>query len=83
MIALVLTMLRARRGQALTLALLALFAVAATVAAPAYGLAVDKAIVRAECFHETYGLALMASVVIVFAAYGCLTENRDRVQMTS
>ena len=48
MIALVLTMLRARRGQALTLALLALFAVAATVAAPAYGLAVDKAIVRAE-----------------------------------
>ncbi|GAA3205256.1 hypothetical protein GCM10010532_026830 [Dactylosporangium siamense] len=38
-------MLRARRGQAVTLALLALFAVAAAVAAPAYLQAVDRAAV--------------------------------------
>src|SRR5437868_1710044 len=48
MIALVLSMLRARRGQAVTLALVTLFAVAATVAVPAYVAAVDKAIVRGE-----------------------------------
>jgi hypothetical protein len=53
MTALILTMLRARRGQAVALALLALFAVAATVAAPAYVLAVDKAIVRGEVATST------------------------------
>ncbi|WP_433380013.1 FtsX-like permease family protein [Actinoplanes sp. CA-142083] len=44
MISLVLAMLWSRRGQALTLALLALCAVAAAVAAPAYLTAADRAI---------------------------------------
>lgn len=48
MIALVLSMLRARRWQALALALLAMFAVAAAVAAPAYLRAVDRAVVAGE-----------------------------------
>ena len=48
MIALLLAMLRVRRGQAVTLALLALFAVAATVAAPAYLAALDRAVVTDE-----------------------------------
>lgn len=45
---LVLTMLRARRGQAVALALLSMFAVAAAVAAPAYLRAVDRAVVASE-----------------------------------
>ncbi|MFF5297049.1 FtsX-like permease family protein [Paractinoplanes globisporus] len=44
MISLVLAMIWSRRGQAVTLALLASFAVAAAVASPAYLLAVDRAI---------------------------------------
>ena len=44
MIALVLAMVRVRRGQAATLALLAMFAVAAAVAAAAYLDAVDRAV---------------------------------------
>lgn len=48
MIALVLSMIRVRRGQAVTLALLALFAVAAAVAAPAYLRAADRAIAAGQ-----------------------------------
>ncbi|WP_433218705.1 hypothetical protein ACQP00_13195 [Dactylosporangium sp. CS-047395] len=48
MISLLLSMLRARRGQAVVLALLALFAVAAAVAAPAYLQAVDRSIVAGQ-----------------------------------
>ena len=44
MIALVLAMVWTRRGQAVTLALLSLFAVAAAVAAPAYMRAADRAV---------------------------------------
>jgi putative ABC transport system permease protein len=47
-IPLVLAMLRARRGQALTVALLAMFAAAAAVAAPAYLRATDAAVVAGE-----------------------------------
>jgi len=48
MIALVAAMMWRRRGQAVTLALLALFAVAAAVAAPAYLRAVDRAIAAGQ-----------------------------------
>jgi putative ABC transport system permease protein len=48
MIALVLNMLRARRGQAWTVALLALFATASAIAGPAYLSAVDRAVVTHE-----------------------------------
>nr|BFE61681.1 hypothetical protein GCM10020063_062070 [Dactylosporangium thailandense] len=48
MISLLLSMLRARRGQALVLALLSLFAVAAAVAAPAYLQAVDRSVVAGQ-----------------------------------
>ncbi|MGI5177329.1 FtsX-like permease family protein [Dactylosporangium sp. CA-152071] len=48
MMSLLLGMLRARRGQAVTLALLAMFAVAAAVAAPAYLQAVDRAVVAGQ-----------------------------------
>ncbi len=48
MISLVLAMVWARRGQAVTLALLALFAVAAAVAAPAYLRAVDRAVAAGQ-----------------------------------
>ncbi|MCA2216652.1 FtsX-like permease family protein [Jidongwangia harbinensis] len=44
MIALVLAMVRTRRGQAVTLGLLAMFAVAAAVSAPAYLSAADEAV---------------------------------------
>ncbi|WP_433205891.1 hypothetical protein ACQP00_38590 [Dactylosporangium sp. CS-047395] len=48
MISLVLAMLRTRRGQAITLVLLAMLAVGATVAVPAYLAAVDLAVARGE-----------------------------------
>ena len=48
MIALVLAMLWTRRGQALTLALLSMVAVAAAVAAPAYLLAADRAVAAGQ-----------------------------------
>ncbi len=48
MIALVLSMIRTRRAQAVTLALLSLFAVAAAVAAPAYLRAADRAIAAGQ-----------------------------------
>ncbi|MFI5913116.1 hypothetical protein [Dactylosporangium sp. NPDC051541] len=48
MIALVLAMLRTRRGQAVALVLLSLFAVGATVAVPAYLAAVDVAVTQGE-----------------------------------
>ncbi|GAB2617514.1 hypothetical protein Aab01nite_30880 [Paractinoplanes abujensis] len=48
MIALVLAMVWTRRGQAVTLALLALFAVASAVASPAYLTAVDRAIAAGQ-----------------------------------
>ncbi|GAA3303662.1 ABC transporter permease [Dactylosporangium vinaceum] len=48
MISLLLSMLRARRGQAVVLALLAMFAVAAAVAAPAYLQAVDRSIIAGQ-----------------------------------
>jgi putative ABC transport system permease protein len=48
MIALVLSMVWARRGQAVTLALLAMFAVAAAVAAPAYLRATDRAVAAGQ-----------------------------------
>jgi hypothetical protein len=48
MISLVLAMVWTRRGQAVTLALLALFAVASAVAAPAYLLAVDRAVAAGQ-----------------------------------
>ena len=48
MIALVLTMVWNRRGQAATLALLSLFGVAAAVAAPAYLRAADRAVAAGE-----------------------------------
>ncbi|MET7426442.1 FtsX-like permease family protein [Dactylosporangium sp. NPDC005555] len=53
MMSLILGMLRARRGQAVTLALLALFAVAAAVAAPAYLRAVDRAVVAGQVATAT------------------------------
>src|SRR5690349_15851977 len=55
----------ARRGQALTLAVLAVFAVAAAVAVPAYQHAVDNAVVAAEVAAAPPGgraLSLTASV---------------------
>ena len=48
MIGLVLAMVWTRRGQAVTLALLSMFAVAAAVAAPAYMLAVDRAVAAGQ-----------------------------------
>jgi putative ABC transport system permease protein len=48
MISLLLSMLRVRPGQAVVLALLSLFAVAAAVAAPAYLQAVDRSIVAGQ-----------------------------------
>ena len=48
MIALMLAMVWARRGQAVTLALLSLFAVAAAVAAPAYLRAADQAVAAGQ-----------------------------------
>ncbi|MBL7254279.1 FtsX-like permease family protein [Paractinoplanes lichenicola] len=48
MISLVLAMVWTRRGQAVTLALLALFAVASAVASPAYLTAVDRAIAAGQ-----------------------------------
>jgi putative ABC transport system permease protein len=48
MISLVIAMIWSRRGQAVTLALLALFAVAAAVASPAYLLAADRAIAAGQ-----------------------------------
>ncbi|MEV0561953.1 hypothetical protein, partial [Dactylosporangium sp. NPDC050588] len=48
MITLILVMLRTRRGQAVTLAVLSLLAVGAAVAVPAYLAAVDAAVVRGE-----------------------------------
>ncbi|MGI5239941.1 FtsX-like permease family protein [Dactylosporangium sp. CA-139066] len=53
MIGLVLAMLRSRRGQALTLLLLTMLAVGATVAVPAYLRAVDAAVVRGEVAAAT------------------------------
>ncbi len=53
MIGLVLSMLKARRGQAWTLALLAMFATAAAIAGPAYLGAVDRAVVSHEVAHAT------------------------------
>ncbi|MEU7870530.1 hypothetical protein [Dactylosporangium sp. NPDC049140] len=48
MISLILAMLRTRRGQAVTLVLLSVLAVGATVAVPAYLAAVDVAVARGE-----------------------------------
>jgi putative ABC transport system permease protein len=48
MISLVLAMIWTRRGQAVTLALLALFAVAAAVASPAYLIATDRAVAAGQ-----------------------------------
>ena len=48
MISLVLAMVWSRRGQAVTLALLALFAVAAAVASPAYLIATDRAVAAGQ-----------------------------------
>ena len=53
MIALVLAMVWSRRGQAVTLALLALFAVAAAVAAPAYLAAADRAVASGQVAAAT------------------------------
>ncbi|MEV6932000.1 FtsX-like permease family protein [Dactylosporangium sp. NPDC051485] len=48
MIGLVLSMVRARLGQALTAFLLAMFALAAAVSAPVYSATADRAVVRSE-----------------------------------
>ena len=48
MIALVLAMVWSRRGQAVTLALLAMFGVSAAVAAPAYLRAADRAVAAGQ-----------------------------------
>jgi hypothetical protein len=64
-IEIVVTALLARRGQALALAVLSLFAVAAAVAVPAYQYAVDNAVVAAEVAAAPPGgrsLSLTASV---------------------
>jgi putative ABC transport system permease protein len=64
-IGIVVTALLARRGQALALAVLSLFAVAAAVAVPAYQHAVDNAVVAAEVAAAPPGgrsLSLTASV---------------------
>ncbi|WP_127509240.1 FtsX-like permease family protein [Actinoplanes solisilvae] len=53
MIALVLAMVWARRGQAVTVALLALFGVAAAVAAPAYLRAADRAVAAGQVATAT------------------------------
>jgi FtsX-like permease family protein len=55
MIGLVLSMVWARRGQAVTLALLAMFAVAAAVAAPAYLRAADRAVAAGQVATATAG----------------------------
>ncbi|MFI6074618.1 FtsX-like permease family protein [Actinoplanes sp. NPDC051343] len=55
MISLVLRMIWSRRGQAVTLALLALFAVAAAVASPAYLIAADRAIAAGQIATATPG----------------------------
>nr|WP_296070124.1 FtsX-like permease family protein [uncultured Actinoplanes sp.] len=53
MIRLVLAMVWTRRGQAVTLALLALFAVAAAVASPAYLIAADRAVAAGQIATAT------------------------------
>ncbi|MBM2621626.1 hypothetical protein JIG36_39595 [Actinoplanes sp. LDG1-06] len=53
MIQLVLAMIWTRRGQAVTLALLALFAVASAVASPAYLTAIDRAIAAGQIATST------------------------------
>ncbi|GAA0452159.1 hypothetical protein Ade02nite_00060 [Paractinoplanes deccanensis] len=53
MISLVLAMVWSRRGQAVTLALLSLFAVAAAVAAPAYLVAADRAVAAGQIATAT------------------------------
>jgi len=55
MITLVLAMVWTRRGQSLTLALLALFAVAAAVASPAYLAATDRAVAAGQINTATPG----------------------------
>ncbi|GAA3232583.1 FtsX-like permease family protein [Dactylosporangium siamense] len=65
MIALVLAMLRTRRGQAVTLMLLTLVVVGATVAVPAYLRTIDLAVVRSEVAGAAPGertVALSATV---------------------
>ncbi|GIE35215.1 hypothetical protein Ait01nite_082600 [Actinoplanes italicus] len=64
MISLVFVMLRHRRGQAVTLALLGLLAVTSAVAAPAYLIAVDRAVAVGQIATAAPNeLGLMASVV--------------------
>jgi putative ABC transport system permease protein len=55
MMSLVLAMVWSRRGQAVTLALLALFAVASAVAAPAYLIAADRAVAAGQIATATPG----------------------------
>lgn len=65
MIALVLAMVWARRGQAVTLALLSLFAVTAAVAAPAYMRAADRAVAAGQI-----ATALPAERGLVIQSFG-------------
>lgn len=65
MISLILAMLRTRRGQAVTLMMLTLVVVGATVAVPAYLRAIDLAVVRSEVAGAAPGertVALSATV---------------------
>ncbi|MEV8511480.1 hypothetical protein [Dactylosporangium sp. NPDC051484] len=65
MISLVLAMLRTRRGQAVTLALLTLVVVGATVAVPGYLRVVDLAVVRSEVTAAAPGERTVALEAIV------------------
>jgi hypothetical protein len=73
MTGLVLAMLRARRGQALTMTLLAAVAVAAAVAGPAFVAAADRSVIAVEVGH-----ARNAELTLEAQEGLDLTSSRDR-----
>ncbi|MGI5237957.1 hypothetical protein [Dactylosporangium sp. CA-139066] len=80
MAALMLAMLRARRGPALTLWLLAVLATAAAVAAPIYLTAIDRAVVAGEVGHAgTAERTLWVSAPVERAAGGAMPDEFERL----
>ncbi|MEV0134240.1 hypothetical protein AB0H83_38000 [Dactylosporangium sp. NPDC050688] len=80
MAALMLAMLRARRGQALTLWLLAVLATAAAVAAPIYLTAIDRAVVDGEVQHASNAeRTLWVSAPVERASGGAMPDEFERL----
>ncbi|WP_426513601.1 hypothetical protein ACPPVO_25155 [Dactylosporangium sp. McL0621] len=80
MAALMLAMLRARRGQALTLWLLAVLATAAAVAAPIYLTAIDRAVVAGEVEHASNAeRTVWVSAPVERASGGAMPDEFERL----